>query len=709
MKNDHNSHEETVLGGGQVWCGVVSCSPFSGSKWLSQFTNLSEYVLRLLLSRGFSPEELPQSRWAFQQDDYRGSSPKSPERSLSRPTGKSIYMQRKEYSEVLNRQPDNLHTRVEHVLTCELDGHQMITVDDCVAKVKKLDAKSRLWPQEMIMEVQGGYLVLCDTQTKAELEVVPVTNIQQTKVVLDSCSYDSLLMVTARERSKRFPQVFIFQCEETGAELLKSDLDKFVQKGGGQVQPRFEQTVQRSNSENTIGLRSPGSFQQERPHQSSLPPPGRPLPQWTDREPDNFNQAGPRVGPWERNPQRSERPLPQWTDPEPEDIPPPSYYTPKKEAAYRREVGGAHGRADVSEQTDVGRNTDILNHVLDDLETFIGKVFAATDVTPPQQSDKGKKKGVFKKKSSRSTAAPLPPTQEFVSCLQKIKYGFNLLGQLHGSLSNPSAPDYVHILFTSLATILPHYHAQLPPTVVSPLLTEAALRLLRQVVGPEEDQLWRSLGDSWNIPRSRWPDDVPPYLPEFYSSWQPPAPHKPAQLPYQNDHVSRTNSQRYPPGEPPGYTREGSELMRVMYDIVARNNRELTAMKGDVVEVVQKSKQWWLVRNQHGEQGNVPQNVLEPIRRGIPVEDMRSSRGPAPLNMMSSPAEVRAWLQHKGFSKITVASLGVLTGNMLLQMSKDEMRIVCPEEGAKVFFQLQAIKSAIALASEPSGLYDGRY
>lgn len=109
-------------------------------------------------------------------------------------------VQRKEYSESLNRQPDNFHTRVEvneksvpawkptksnnnnltcssphswlltltpqHLFTCELDGMQVRTEKDCVEKLKKLDAKGRLWPQEMIMEIQGGYVVLSDIETK---------------------------------------------------------------------------------------------------------------------------------------------------------------------------------------------------------------------------------------------------------------------------------------------------------------------------------------------------------------------------------------------------------------------------------------------------------------------------------------------------------------------------------------------------------------
>lgn len=49
------------------------------------------------------------------------------------------------------------------------------------------------------------------------------------------------------------------------------------------------------------------------------------------------------------------------------------------------------------------------------------------------------------------------------------------------------------------------------------------------------------------------------------------------------------------------------------------------------------------------------------------------------------------------FARSTVNTLGVLTGKLLLGMTKDEIRTVCPEEGGKVFFQLQAIKSSIAV------------
>lgn len=87
--------------------------------------------------------------------------------------------------------------------------------------------------------------------------------------------------------------------------------------------------------------------------------------------------------------------------------------------------------------------------------------------------------------------------------------------------------------------------------------------------------------------------------------------------------------------------------MCVLYDFIARNQRELTIRKGEIVEVSQSqtqksleqnfpsffsavtksnksswllcvrsqlldtSKQWWKVRNSRGEEGFVPNNVLE--------------------------------------------------------------------------------------------------
>ncbi|XP_061592292.1 epidermal growth factor receptor kinase substrate 8-like protein 3b [Cololabis saira] len=651
---------------------------------------------------GISQEDFPQRRRAFQQDDPKDSPLQR--NGMSRPSGRNIYMQRKEYSETMNRQPENVNVRVEHLFTCELDGREVRSVENCVAKLKKLDASGRVWAQEMIMQIQGAYLLLCDIETKAELESIPLNCISQTKAVLDSCVYNSLLTITVQEHSRPVPQVFMFQCEETKAEVIKSDLDKAVKRGGARGgadrESRREPPGMRANLENIMGQHTLG----------------------------NFQQGGPRPLEHERTPPPSDFGAPQWNNRGPEYMPPPPTHPAQESMPFQRDPHEFNGSPDIAPQiTEIQRNTEILNHVLDDLEIFLGKVSAAGSNASTRHKKSKKIKG-FKNKSKKiAPANDLPHWEEYVYFLQKIKYGFNLLGQLDGSLVNPEASDYVHIFFSNLGAVVPRYPEDLPPTVVSPLLTEAALGLLTETLTPDEDRLWKFLGECWFIPRSNWPDgNVPPYIPEFYDGWQPQPPahgpmsRSPGGAPRnEGQGFSPRQSQRHfekpvdngPWSPPPSAQSSEPPLhMRVIYDFVPRNNRELNVVKGEVVQVIQRSKQWWLVRNSFNAEGNVPQKVLEPVNSGGPMEEPpRDSFGPVTLDMHSTPGQVKAWLDYKGFSKITISSLGVLNGQLLLGMSKDDIRTVCPEEGGKVFFQLQAVKSSIALASEPSGPNNGPY
>uniref|UniRef100_A0A8C7P977 EPS8 signaling adaptor L3b n=1 Tax=Oncorhynchus mykiss TaxID=8022 RepID=A0A8C7P977_ONCMY len=480
--------------------------------------------------------------------------PPSQRSSMTRPSAKSIYMQRKEYSETMNNQPDNFQYRVEHLFTCELDGQEVRNLDDCVTRLQRLEAKGRVWGQEVILEVQGGYLQLNDIETKAELEYVPLGSVVQTKAVLDTCAYNSLLTVMVQERNRRIPQVFMFQCEEVG---------------------------------------------------------------------------------------------------------------------------------------------EILNHVLNDVELFMGKVAAPHE---EKNNKKNKKKKSSKPNGDLSQIYLQSASETLVPDLSKN--GCRILSGKPVPQCLDICMTHSSLLSLSLFQLMCHYPPDLPPSVLTPLLTEPALILLSQVVTPEEDQKWRALGDSWNIPRSKWPDGhmIPPYNPEFYDGWQPPQPVPPAA----NQGLSRSNSQHIPLRKEM-MQQMPDELapvrMRVIYDFMARNPQELSIMKGEVVQVVDKSGQWWRIRNERGEEGHVAKNVLEPLDGGRgPWDEGQEVRSPPPLNMQSRPAEVKAWLEYKAFSKITVRSLSVLNGALLLGMSKDEMRTVCPEEGGRVFFQLQAIKSSIAVS-----------
>ncbi|XP_062396157.1 epidermal growth factor receptor kinase substrate 8-like protein 3b [Sardina pilchardus] len=619
---------------------------------------------RGLSSRGYSPEE-PSSR-----------------SSTSRPSSKSIYMQRKEYSEAITKLPDNFQHRVEHLVTCDLDGQPVRNVEDALASLKQLDSKGKVWAQDMLLEVQRNYLQLNDIETKEELDSLPLGSITGTLAVMDSCAYNSILTITVHDNHQRAPQVFMFQCSEKGAQEIKDDLDKAIQHGGSFGPDPGLQRGFRNDLENIIGQKRPGSFQNAGP--PYLPPdrapspPDQPPPDWNDMNGYDDQRMPPPMSGYDSQP--------PWQDPEP---PPPQYDSQPP-------------------PSDTERNVEILNHVLSDSEMFLGGVAAAAP--PPEENSKKKKK----KSKNNDGQRNLPPFEDYAIFLQKIKYGFNLLGKLNGEINNPSAQDFVHVFFEMLTFVAPQYPMDIPQSVLSPFLTEPALMLLSQTVTNEEDQLWRALGDCWNVPRNSWPggDQIPPYTPMFYDGWEPPAPPPPRNQ-YQQDPRGgmQRQSQRFPPRDDmqqhpdqnemgwnsqPPRSNESPQYMQVIYDFMARNSQELTVMKGDVVEVIDKSKQWWKVRNVRHEEGHVPQNVLEPM------EEEREMRGPPSLSMSSKPVDVRAWLEYKGFSKLTMRTLGVLSGELLLKMTRDEIRMVCPEEGGRVFFQLQAVKSSLALADEDS-------
>ncbi|KAJ7999121.1 hypothetical protein DPEC_G00212120 [Dallia pectoralis] len=614
--------------------------------------------------------ESSQSNSNFSLDD------RSPQISnLNRPSAKSIYRQRKEYADSINKMMSKFQYRVEHLFTCDLDSEEVQDVNGCVQRLKTLDESGRVWGQDMFLEVRNGFLLLTDIETKEELESLSLSSIVEVKAVMDSCVYNSVLTVSVKDRSKKTISVFMFQCEDRRADLMKRDLERTLLHLRDDVS---NHSNNRSHTEvlagQTWNLHNNGAH-----FESRETPPEDPASRWSapDYDENSSSVPAPPMSREEPPPVRTQtrvEPMFMEDEPLPEPVSPPKGYT----------------------ETD--RNVDILNHIFNDIEIFMGKV-AAIAAKGGKKKRKKKKKGID----------DMPPAEEFKNCLQKIKYGFNLLGELNGKISNPSAAEFVHCLFTSLAFVVSHCPEELPPTIIVPLLEPVCIRLLSEEATTEEDTLWQSLGDAWNIPSTKWPEDdedIPTYTLEFYDGWQPAnvttspterEPERGQQSSNQRPYLApeKTEAQWKPapsrPNEPdPSY-------MHVMYDFIARNNKELSISKGAVVQLLDMSKKWWKVRNEVGVEGYVPNNILESLDKEA---EKKETDGLPALSKTSKPAQVTAWLEYKGFSKITVRCLGVLSGSMLMGMTREELKIVCPEEGGRVFFQLKNVKSAIALAKE---------
>ncbi|KAK5603941.1 hypothetical protein CRENBAI_025825 [Crenichthys baileyi] len=525
--------------------------------------------------------------------------------NISRPSAKSLYLQRLQYAASVNKTMEKTEYKVEHLFTCDLNGKDLKNIKDCVERLKVLDHTSRIWGQDMMLEVRGTNLLLIDFETKEELESFSPSEVKGMEALLDSQVFDSLLIMSIQHRTKNGTTVFLFQCDDVRADYVKKDLTRALsQKNEGS---RFS-----SNGHADGGP--------ERGRQSYKPAEQKPVrdfvPPWTpaDNAEDNF--------------------------PEPE----------------------LHLRRYREEE----------------------------DVKPPMPT------------------APLPPPRPYTELNRNV-------GELNGKINNPTASDFVHSLFSTLAFVCSRCSEALPQSIIAPLLTPQCIRLLSEEASSEEDELWQSLGDPWNIPSTKWPEedeDIPTYTLVFFDGWQPPevTAEPPPSAPESRQESPRPLPSHQPPKSAGQNTQQSNYAkwkrpeerqkprpvevklcdMYVRYDFISRNQRELTVTKGEVVELLDKSKQWWKVRNNRGEEGYIPNNVLED-GDSQSYEEIQAS---PVLTRKSKPAEVKAWLEQMAFNQITVRCLGVLSGSMLLGMSREELKSVCPEEGGRVYLQLQAVKSA---------------
>uniref|UniRef100_A0A3Q2TQX8 EPS8 signaling adaptor L1a n=1 Tax=Fundulus heteroclitus TaxID=8078 RepID=A0A3Q2TQX8_FUNHE len=291
-------------------------------------------------------------------------------------------------------------------------------------------------------------------------------------------------------------------------------------------------------------------------------------------------------------------------------------------------------------------------------------------------------------------------------------------------------------------------------SVVSPALTRGAVSLLQEHLTEEEKELWTSLGPNWTSYGSL-NVSVPPYAPVFLDGWKPldNVTDDPIQLQHKEDalnesrqkqrereqtqpelwlgwHVHRRqrrmlwfrlslvtilchfllfyaisacnfrNENSLPPND--------ERLYYCSYDFVARNSNELSVLRGETLEVLDSSKNWWKCRNTYSEIGFVPSNILEPLsarqakkKRSHPrkallrkaftgppslwktvnwimvmndellqrlakkrnsldrMEVPSTASVPVPLNYHSPSAEVKAWLSAKGFKRLCRLSLCV--------------------------------------------------
>ncbi|KAL6116532.1 eps8 [Pungitius sinensis] len=717
-------------------------------------------------------------------------SPQPPQNKV-KSAAKALYEQRRSFTRTsINSLTDTSQYHVEHLTTFVLDRKDgLVTVDDGVRRLRLLDAKGKVWTQEMLLQVEEKSVSLIDQETKKELENFPVGSIQLCQAVMNACSFDSILALVCKESGQTKPDLHLFQCDDIKANLIHVDIESAMMDAkAGKVKRRPEALKMILKSDGVI------------PPPPASPAPGPPPP------PSNQVDVRSRAAAWSA-----------WTN-------------EQQDCGKQRRSSLVEGPVEIS-ALEVDRDVQILNHILDDIELFVNKLQKAAEAFSQLSRRKKVKKG---KKNGPGegvlTLRSRPPAEDqFVECLQKFKHAFNQL--VSGSvdlarsvvvpLLTRDAIDFLHTSgtpeerhlwvalgdgWTKCRLEWPKHH-YFPPCALTfqdgwepPTLqdvTQHAEGLTEARVQRPED--------------SRIGLETLPHADASSSCGS----SRGMQILDQDSAAAFDQAvSRHVDGSFDADSRIQPKLFaKCKYDFVARNSSELSVLRDEVLEVLDDRKQWWKVGNGAGASGYVPNNILEisggvegrvepiyshtiqkqttgtdpgkplvtpmplpptppppaPARLptpplpppaatvsrqnsatssetgGVAMRDHRghkdhqdqrpppvtrrksnmeevqdelmhrltlgrsaqkklpvSTRGGLPSNSItydSSAEDVKAWLEAKGFSPVTISSLGVLTGAQLFSLNKEELRTVCPDDGARVFSQVTVQKAALERSS----------
>ncbi|XP_007955455.1 epidermal growth factor receptor kinase substrate 8-like protein 1 [Orycteropus afer afer] len=559
-----------------------------------------------------------------------------------KPSAKSIYEQRKRYSTVV--MADVSQYPVNHLVTfCLGEDDGVHTVEDASRKLAVMDNQGRVWAQEMLLRVSPDHVTLLDPVSKEELESYPLGAIVRCDAVVLPGRNRSLLLLVCQEPERLQPDVHFFQGLSIGAELIRED-----------VQGALHSYRSGRGERRAAALRATQEELQRGPSPGAETPP-------LQRRPSVRAVISP-AEPGAGNRRPKSEPIPEVEEARAHGL------VATFNSAYPASPDlGSRGPDMASLQAE--REVDILNHVFDDVETFVSRLQKSAEAARVlQHRERSRRNRRRAAGEGLLTLRAKPPLEaEYTEVLRKIKYAFSLLARLRNNIADPSSPELVHFLFGPLQMIVDTSGGpQLASAVRRPHLTSEAVVLLRDTVNPREHALWISLGDSWTRPGVELPpEEGSPYIPEFYSGWEPPATDPQGRawedpVDKQLQHERRRRQQSAPqvaangqqeaeleaeprlePGPAPVPTPAvvGRKWVLCNYSFQGRNSSELSVQHRDVLEVLDSSRKWWKVRDQQGQEGYVPYNILTPHSG---PQGCRSPAHNVPSTTLPAPAPVPA-------------------------------------------------------------------
>uniref|UniRef100_A0A1I8MEF4 SH3 domain-containing protein n=3 Tax=Musca domestica TaxID=7370 RepID=A0A1I8MEF4_MUSDO len=442
---------------------------------------------------------------------------------------------------------------LDHLGTFKLKSDTEVSrPKDKLKTLMELDKVGGVWPMKMYMCFSGQWLVMLDSNMK-EIENFPGSLITEPTAFISEDPmeiYNNLLLFTVPGISLGNTEMHIFQVSDVSAVHLVEDLKQL--SSGKAV------TIDRNKT--------------------------------------------PIVVP------KSDRPMHQSKD------------------QYGLAVAAAEAANEKTAQDQEQTNKDIqvLNHCFEDIERFVTRLqFAAEalrelEVRKYEHSSHGE--GLLLNRSR-------PPTEkEFRDIFAKHKLAFNYVLKLKNHFQDPAEP--IHNSFVSLQAIYGvcndvYTGSAVAENVVDPLLRADTIAFLKSCLNEEEMKFWQSLGLNWIQAKEHFKDHKGSYHPKFYDEWSPDwvVDEEVKYIPPPT--AARTAAGQQPPPKSPGTTNYNNtwllrlktrnvKIAEVMYNKVANNDRELNVTKGEYLEIIDDSRNWWKARNASGNIGYVPHTLLAP-------------------------------------------------------------------------------------------------
>lgn len=502
---------------------------------------------------------------------------------------------------------------LEHLATFSgISKHgSLLTPEDGMRQMRQMVVSQGHWVLRVRLVVHPHQLVILDAANGEEMEVIALDMIRQLTAFANAKeTFNNVLLFTTTDGTnhKNATEMHMFQCLDESAQVIVDDIN------GAKTN--------RAPRESTLSTKPPAEYQQRTQEYEAA----------AKRTANAVGMVG-------------------LFDP----------IAPSGQLRKNLQQGGSGSSQHIME------GVELLNHCFDDIEQFMNQLQkVATAYKELEDRRQGRsKKDQYIGDGMLTLRVRNPSQQAFTDIFQKFKLSFNLLAKLKQYIHDPNAPELIHFLFNPLGLIveassdLRHGPGGLASTVISPLLTPEAMELLNNCLTSREMELHRKLGDAWSVSRKNWNGYVPPYIPRFYDGWNAPmdwlddeartmgksdaraaeghvqfqntnastslrppevygVPQRNSSSPVASIHSSVINGNdgRGGGGGESSFLRDllsrNAQIYRALQSRKSDKKPEITIEKGEFLEVLDSSRQWWKVRNWRGETGFAPNTLLQP-------------------------------------------------------------------------------------------------